>query len=153
MPNKPRRIYSFADFIGQSTIAEPKKDGYRALYHDGQLWTRHGRPHRKQPDNLLQAFAALPKGSVVDGELMRTGSTYWAFDLLQLGQRDLRKEPLARRRMALASVLPSGLLLVPQVAADEIAQAYGRWIADGEEGMILKDTREGYFSTWYKVKP
>ncbi len=119
-------------------IFEPKWDGFRSLvFRDGTdvyLQSRDGRPLARYFPELLPALASqLPKGSVVDGEIViargdtldfealqlrlhpaatriqtlarQTPAAFVAFDLLALNGRDLRRKPFEARRTALAALL------------------------------------------------
>jgi DNA ligase D-like protein (predicted ligase) len=115
---------------GEQWLYELKLDGYRAI-----AFKRSGVVHlRSRNDNdfnarypaVVQALAKLPDNSVIDGEivafdqegrpsfnaLQNYGSApapvvYYVFDVLVLGGRDLRRQPLQNRRELLEKkVLP-----------------------------------------------
>lgn len=120
---------------GSDWLHEIKYDGYRiaARQHNGQevtLYSRSGRDWTARFRLLQEAVAALAVDSaVLDGELValdRRGHpdfsllqatlagessgrlTYQVFDLLKLGNQDLRAEPLEERRQQLAELLGPG---------------------------------------------
>jgi DNA ligase D-like protein (predicted ligase) len=115
---------------GEQWLYELKLDGYRAI-----AFKRSGAVHlRSRNDNdfnarypaVVEALAKLPDNSVIDGEivafdqegrpsfnaLQNYGSApapvvYYVFDVLVLGGRDLRRQPLQKRRELLEKrVLP-----------------------------------------------
>jgi ATP-dependent DNA ligase len=61
-----------ADFTGR--IAQPKVDGWRAVYADGFVTFRNGGK---------RAISGIPNGCILDGELV--GNVFHAFDLLTVG--------------------------------------------------------------------
>src|SRR5207248_1311316 len=118
-------------------LYEPKWDGFRALVFRGDdvyIQSRDLRPFDRYFPDLHAAFLApLPKGCVVDGEIViataegldfdalqmrlhpaasrveklarETPASFVAFDLLALDGRDLRHEPQSERRRELESLL------------------------------------------------
>ena len=150
--NRPRRLFDYPGLLSQEPgvfVAEPKKNGYRFLYRDGVLWTRHRRPHQSQ--DFAGMFADLPQDTWIDGEVSRKpGHWLYCFDVLRLGGNDTTQETFGRRRMLLSTL---GLPMVEQVMGDGIADAYERWLAAGDEGMVLKRINGRYYDQWLKVKP
>jgi ATP-dependent DNA ligase len=119
-------------------LYEPKWDGFRALvFHGGSelfIQSRDSRPlDRYFPELHDTLLERLPKGSVIDGEIVivtprgldfdllqlrlhpaasrvaklakETPSSFVAFDLLAANGRDLRAEPQSARRTALENLL------------------------------------------------
>jgi bifunctional non-homologous end joining protein LigD len=115
-------------FDGDEWLFEIKHDGFRVLaIRDGgsaRLFTRNGydisRRHRQITERLNELLA---ERFVLDGEMVvldddgrsnfarlahgRTGSHYYAFDILMLGNDDLRGLPL-RERKSILKTLVSG---------------------------------------------
>jgi DNA ligase-1 len=121
-------------------VVEWKWDGIRAqvLRREGTLciWSRGEELVTDRFPELLPAIAALPVGTVLDGEVLgwrdgvvlpfadlqtrigrkkldarvlaATPVTFLAFDLLEDAGADVRHLPLAERRRRLAAVLPAG---------------------------------------------
>ena len=120
------------------TLYEPKWDGFRALvFHGGSelfIQSRDSRPLERYFPELHDALLEkLPKGSVLDGEIViatprgldfdalqlrlhpaasrvaklaaQTPSSFVAFDVLAAGGRNLMAEPQAARRVALEKLL------------------------------------------------
>ena len=88
---------------------------------------------------------------------METAFVY-AFDLLELDGQDLRREPLAARKAALASVVVqagAGLRLNEHIEADG-ALVFGHACKLGLEGIVSKRKASAYRSgpsrDWLKVK-
>ncbi|MBT9256201.1 ATP-dependent DNA ligase [Phycicoccus sp. MAQZ13P-2] len=85
--------------------------------------------------------------------------TTFLFDVLHADGRDLVDAPARERHEVLATLAPH--LLVPRlVTADpaETAAFFGRLVADGHEGVVVKDAAAPYAagrrgSGWVKVKP
>ena len=101
---------------------EEKYDGWRilALKADGkvQLLSRNGRDHSRRFGELARVIAALPEPTLIlDGEVaifdehlisrfewlrhgtresLSTPPIYMAFDVLQVGNQDLRQEQIGR---------------------------------------------------------
>jgi bifunctional non-homologous end joining protein LigD len=111
-------------------VYEEKVDGWRMLaYRDGtsvRLISRNGIDHTRRFRELASAILKLPAQTLVlDGEvamydtklvsrlhllgddesgLICTPPVYIGFDLLQIGRHDLRRRPLAERRVALETL-------------------------------------------------
>src|SRR3954471_16124654 len=118
------------------------------------LWSRHGRPFARYFPELVAALAGLEAGRwLLDGEiLVRAGgrwdfpalmarphpaasrvqelaavtpATFFAFDLLRLGGRDLLDAPFRERRQLLETVLAGAsapVCLTPQSDRVEVAE-------------------------------
>jgi len=89
-----------------------------------------------------------PAASRVERLASETPASFVAFDLLALGDRDLRDEPMLERRQALEAALAAVAVpvhLTPQTADREIA---ARWFTDfegaGLDGLIAKPTNGTY---------
>ena len=100
-----------------------------------RLISRNGRDHTKRFADIALAFAKLrPTTFTLDGEIavfdqalvsrfewlrhinhgdLATPPMLMAFDLLQLGDKDYRKEPLKMRRRALEKLLKGQTLVLP----------------------------------------
>jgi ATP-dependent DNA ligase len=109
-------------------------------------------------------FAALlqrihPARSRVERLSRETPTSFAAFDVLALGHRDLRSEPLSARRRQLERILPkrSGrVFATPQTDRVEVAQRwYQELEASGIEGVVAKRAEAPYAGgqrTMIKVK-
>jgi bifunctional non-homologous end joining protein LigD len=79
------------------------------------------------------------------------------FDLLQLGPKDYRKEPLKVRRRALEKLLKGQTLILParRLTGNGLA-AWTEVLHRGWEGMVAKDSEALYVAgrtlKWIKVK-
>ena len=81
------------------------------------------------------------------------------FDVLHIDGRDLMAAPLLERLAVLDAV--AGRHVVERVTTDDAAEAqaaFTRWVAAGQEGVIVKDAAAPYEagrrgSAWVKVKP
>ncbi len=153
-----------------------------------ELGSRNERPLTRYFPELLEALRReLPPRCVVDGEIVIAGrhgldfealllrihpaasrvrtlaqatpSSFVAFDLLALGDDDLRGEPFAERRRRLVSALAGagGLVhLTPQSGDPSVAgEWFSRFEGAGLDGVMVKDPglpyREGQRVMW-KVK-
>jgi bifunctional non-homologous end joining protein LigD len=164
-------------------LYEIKLDGYRALaFKDGKdvrLVSRNQKAFNYP--QLLDALKSLSADHVIlDGEIValdekgrssfqllqvfksseqRVPLVYYAFDLLFLGGKDLRKEPLSARRKLLAEVLkkaPENIRLSEGLQGSKedllrVAQEFGL------EGLVAKRLDSVYESgrrsgAWVKVK-
>jgi bifunctional non-homologous end joining protein LigD len=165
-------------------LYEIKLDGYRALaFKDGKdvrLVSRNQKAFNYP--QLLDALKSLSPGQVIlDGEIValddkgrssfqllqvvksseqRVPLVYYAFDLLFLEGKDLRKEPLSARRKLLAEVLkkaPENIRLSEGLRGSKedllrVAEEFGL------EGLVAKRSNSLYESgrrsgAWVKVKP
>jgi bifunctional non-homologous end joining protein LigD len=164
---------------------EIKYDGYRLLATTGQveLKSRGGVDATKWFPELGDALSALPAGNILDGEVCvltdlgisdferlhrraaRRGwhagadqVAYCVFDLIVAGGRDLRAQPIEKRKAALKKLLsdpPAGLLYVADV--DDGEWLYDNALALNLEGIVGKRASSTYQAgvrsrDWVKVK-
>jgi ATP-dependent DNA ligase len=153
-----------------------------------ELGSRHDRPFTRYfPEVVPLLRAALPQRCVVDGELVvvtrrgldfdtlqqrihpaasrvaklaaETPASFVAFDLLALGDRDLRAEPFEERRRLLEDVLAGqhpGVYVTPITSDPDVAEDwFRRFEGAGFDGVMAKRAtdvyREDQRSMW-KVK-
>lgn len=168
---------------GDDWLHEIKYDGYRAIAavtgDNVRIYTRSGKDWTDKFGAIPEALQALDAGSaLLDGEIVvvdedgrtrfallqqalkegRTPLTYYVFDLLQLDGRDLRSEPLIRRKEILHNLLrhaPESIRYSDHVIGhgdDVLAKACGM----GLEGIVSKRTDKPYLSkrtqSWLKIK-
>jgi bifunctional non-homologous end joining protein LigD len=165
-------------FDGDHWLFEIKHDGFRALaIRDGgptRLYTRNGYDISERHPHIAERLNKLPVDRcVLDGELVvldddgrsnfarlahgRTGSHYYAFDILTLGNDDLRGLPL-RERKSILKTLVSGC--DPVRYTDHIVGAGSEFFElvkqTGLEGMVAKRRLSKYSGAltddWLKVK-
>jgi bifunctional non-homologous end joining protein LigD len=143
-----------------------------------RLISRNGRDHTRRFTDLVAALTKLrPKtftldgeAAVFDGELisrfewlrhlnpgdLATPPLLMVFDLLQLGEKDYRKEPLKIRRKALEKLLKGPTLILPAPASPRRSAAWAEVLHRGYEGMVAKDPESAYVGgrtlRWLKVK-
>jgi ATP-dependent DNA ligase len=154
-----------------------------------ELGSRNGRPlTRYFPEVVDAAQARLPARCVVDGELVVTGpagldfellsqrihpaasrvrllaentpAELVAWDLLAVGDDDLRSQPFSGRRRALEDLLadgpPAGVHLTPLTRDIAVAgEWFARFEGAGLDGVVAKDLDLGYLEdqrVMYKVK-
>lgn len=165
---------------------ELKMDGYRLLATTGpeaRLQTKGGADASKWFPEIVASLAALPAGGIVDGEacvLDEIGRSdfdrlharalrrrwtpgddpviFCVFDALAAGGRDLRGEPIEKRKAALHKILRhsiGGLLEMSSV--DDGAWLYEQALALKLEGVVGKRSGSLYQAgvrsrDWVKVK-
>ena len=166
-------------FDSDAWLFEVKHDGFRVLaIRDGsppRLYTRNGHDISRRHQHIATALASFPtERFVLDGELVvldddgrsnftklargRTGTHYYAFDLLLLGDSDLRAKPLDARKAMLAGLLRRGgepvrfcdhVIGMGKAFFDAVREA-------GLEGMVAKRRSSPYAGVlnddWLKVK-
>jgi bifunctional non-homologous end joining protein LigD len=168
-----------SSFDSEAWLFEIKHDGFRvlAIRDDGppRLYTRNGYDISGRHQHITAALSALPaERSVLDGELVvldedgrsnfarlargRTGTHYYAFDLMMLGDIDLRAKPLETRKAMLANLLQE--CDEPVRYCDHIVEK-GKAFFDavqkaGLEGMVAKRRNSAYAGVlnndWLKIK-
>jgi bifunctional non-homologous end joining protein LigD len=170
-------------FHTKGWVYEEKYDGWRmlAVKESGgvRLVSRNGRDHTKRFHAIAEALAALkPKTLTLDGEVavfdaelvsrfewlrhinhgdLATPPLFMVFDLLQLGEKDYRPEPLKVRRRALERLVKGQKLILParRLSPNGLA-AWTEVLHRGYEGMVAKDPESPYVAgrtlRWLKVK-
>ncbi|MER8947247.1 DNA ligase D [Mesorhizobium sp. M0959] len=169
---------------GSEWLHEIKYDGYRTeLIIEGgkaRAFTRRGYDWSDRYRRIVQAAAGLPvKAAIIDGEAVVLGDTglpdyqalerelgnpdsarliFYAFDLLHLNGRDLRQQPLVKRKAALEKLLKGS---APTLTYAEHLEVSGKDVFQhacrmGLEGIVSKRTdatyRSGIQTSWLKVK-
>jgi bifunctional non-homologous end joining protein LigD len=166
---------------GPGWVHEIKHDGYRLQIHkrDGRvrLFTRTGVDWTERYPWIVEDVARLkPKALIIDAEAVCAGKDgvtdfdalhtrcrerevfAYAFDLLQLDGDDMRQQPLADRKAALAKLLAKAK---PGIRHTEHIDGDGEMIFAHAckmklEGIISKRLdsryRSGRAKTWIKVK-
>ena len=170
---------------GATWLHEVKYDGYRILARkDGDrvtLFSRSGLDWTARFPAIAEALLSVPcDACLLDGEaafVLPSGLTdfkslqehidsahpsirYFAFDLLSLDGKDLKKEPVVKRRAALAELLKSKKIPNWLVFSDAIEGDgrvfYEQACAAGLEGIVSKRAdapyRSGRSKAWLKIK-
>lgn len=160
-------------------VMEPKFDGFRLLVNVSEKgvdsFTRTGKSQKGKLPHIEAAFAGLPAGTWLDGELVAfsddgvtewgsvqsvMGSnvpeaarkshvlTYLVFDVLAFDGLDLRPLPLSERRAALKTIIGMVNHQAVRVTPQFPAssQAHDELVAQGWEGTIVKDPTKPYAS-------
>jgi bifunctional non-homologous end joining protein LigD len=139
------------DFLADDDhVAQQKVDGQRVLVHvtdegivatnrDGQM-TQFGRA-------LLSGLEYLPRGTVVDGEVV--GSAYWLFDVLELAGDDVSARGYLERYRLIDEELEPGLgagIRVLPVAIGKRAKAklHDKLRQASAEGIVFKQRDAPY---------
>ena len=157
---------------------EEKYDGDRILaYKEGtrvRLRSRNGKDRTERFPQIVAAIGKLrPQTLLLDGEmvvfdrqrisrfqLLQQGSgqaVYAVFDCLYCAGKDLRNEPLSRRRAVLQRAAGgSPLLVLSRQLASNGLEAYRIAKRKGYEGVVAKDLASPYVEArskyWLKVK-
>lgn len=156
-------------------VFEFKYDGYRVLAARDRLLSRNGKDATDWYPGILRALANLRGEFVIDGEVCmlddrgvpdfermrgaRAGVTYFAFDLLFAGGRDLRGLPLLERKARLLKLLPADNPVVRYVNYLETqgATMFEHAVKMGIEGVVGKRAdspyKGGKTRAWLKSKP
>jgi bifunctional non-homologous end joining protein LigD len=158
-------------------IYEPKFDGFRGvLYVSGRecyIRSRREKVLSRFADLALRVGAELHTREVIlDGEIVALDDEgrmdfrallagkgwlhYAAFDVLWLNGRDLRDQPLIKRKRRLEQLIPANNPTLSRVLAVE---EHGRELFEAAqrldlEGIVAKRTADPYSpqTVWYKVK-
>jgi bifunctional non-homologous end joining protein LigD len=170
---------------GPQWVHEIKHDGYRficRLERDRvRVFSRRGNDYTDRVPRIVDTFARLPASSVtLDGEAVAcdpNGVTnfdllraalgrpakrevfLYAFDLLELDGRDMRREPWSERRAKLARLLRGaghGVQLSDHMESTDGDAMFRHACAMGLEGLVAKRRdrpyRSGRSPDWIKVK-
>lgn len=124
---------------GKRVLAMIEADGVVALNRNGQETTADA--------SLLDGVSMLANGTVVDGEIV--GDTYWLFDVLKAGARDVTSLSYAKRHALLSEELEPGLSgnvrVLPVVSgAKNKRDLIARMTSQNAEGVVFKDKRAPY---------
>jgi bifunctional non-homologous end joining protein LigD len=157
---------------------EEKYDGDRILaYKEGtrvRLLSRNGKDRTERFPQIVAAIEKLrPETLLLDGEVVvfdlqrvsrfqllqqgNSNAVYAVFDCLYCAGKDLRTEPLSRRRSVLQRSLGgSPRLLLSRRLASKGVEAYRIAKRKGYEGVVAKDLSSPYVEArskyWLKVK-
>jgi bifunctional non-homologous end joining protein LigD len=144
-----------------------------------RLISRAGRDHTRRFRQIVDALTEIKAESfMLDGEVavfdqelvsrfewlrhinhgdLATPPTFMVFDLLQLGAKDYRPEPLKVRRKALEKLVKGQSLILParRLSPNGFA-AWAEALHRGWEGYVAKDPESPYVAgrtlKWLKVK-
>jgi ATP-dependent DNA ligase len=165
---------------GPQWIHEIKHDGFRLIVRRRGdrvgLFTRRGFDWTDRYPLIAAAAAALACNAIIDGEAVVCDDAgvanferlhsrehdrhafLWAFDLLELGDIDLRPLALAERKDHLHRLLrcaPAGIQYTEHLEGDG-AEIFAHACRLGLEGIVSKDRtrpyRSGPSKTWLKIK-
>jgi bifunctional non-homologous end joining protein LigD len=114
---------------GREWRHELKLDGFRAIGRksgrSAQLWSRNQKDFTRRFPSVVKGLAGLPSDTVIDGEIVALDETgrpsfnllqgfgnaqaivLYAFDLLMLRGKDVRRWPLDDRRDQLREIVPT----------------------------------------------
>jgi len=148
---------------GPLWVYEVKLDGYRAIavsrnQDKPALFSRHGKSFNKKFPDVLNALATLPRGTVIDGEIVALDDTghpdfhllthsrssaqrirFFVFDVLFFKNEDVMAQPLLERRKLLQTLSIESeiikLLEYYQTSAADILDVVRQ---HGLEGVVAK---------------
>jgi ATP-dependent DNA ligase len=161
---------------GGAWLHEIKHDGFRVIARkDGprvRLYSRPGNDLTRQFPLIAETLGRLRSRScIIDGEAVACDETgiaqferlrhhrvdhtvfMYAFDLIELGGDDLRREPLEARKATLASVLAKagvGIRFNEHLDFDDGATVFQHACRMGLEGIVSK--RKDSTKDWLKMK-
>lgn len=132
-------------------IAQQKVDGQRVLARVGAELMATNREGQLTSVSavILEGLSYLPPGTIVDGEVV--GDALWLFDLLQVGERDLRGLGYWERFTVLSEELEPALSgpvsVLPAFRGTKAKRAlHARLLASGAEGIVFKERDAPYTS-------
>jgi len=147
-------------------LVEPKYDGVRVfLFKSGDklvLSSKHGGVYT--PKGTPQVFSRVPEflhaphRMILDGEYVaREAKGLFLFDVLQVDDRDIRSQPLTKRKKVLREILKGTGLEVEYTMAksvDKIMALRDEMVKQGREGIMVKNPESSYAqpNSWLKLK-
>src|SRR5215510_16005438 len=168
-------------FDREGWLFELKWDGFRCIAEkdrqEVRLYSRNQNDFTKRFPSFAEQVSALDN-VILDGELcaldehghprfewlinrgrQRGRLVYYVFDLLRLGDKDLRSEPLYRRKKLLQKLLRKNdtLRYVDHIQNNGLGM-YAGALALGLEGIVAKDAKSPYIEGpavtqhWQKIK-
>jgi bifunctional non-homologous end joining protein LigD len=165
---------------GDAWLHEIKLDGWRGQLHkcggEVRLYSKRGNDLSGRFSDLVRAVARMPIGNVIlDGEITALDShglpdfgalqkadknslqSFWAFDLLRVGDEDLRSLALEERKAKLQKLCTADIAELRYSESFDDAEALLKVSTRmGLEGIVSKkrDTsyRSGPSKTWLKIK-
>ncbi|HET8574577.1 MAG TPA: DNA ligase D [Candidatus Paceibacterota bacterium] len=167
-------------FDRKKWIFEVKWDGYRAITEKERgkvrLYSRNGLSFNEKYPSIVDALESIPHDCILDGEIVALSNgradfhtlqqygenhaplQYAIFDLLYLDGKDLRREPLLKRKKLLQEILPDHPTLLYSEHVEEHGKRFFQSMGEKNlEGMIAKDGKSPYREgirgdEWLKVK-
>jgi len=130
-------------------VAQQKLDGVRVIVHVGDTLlatNRAGQP-TQMARGALDGLAYIPKGTILDGEVL--GTAYWLFDVLQLAGDDVRNRGYLERWQLLDEELEPALTGDARILPLARGPRAKRTLHDklrraGCEGIVFKDRDAPY---------
>lgn len=163
-------------------LFEIKYDGYRILsYVEGKkvkMMTRNHQDYTKKFPHIYRYFSSLNQTMVLDGEIVALDKkgrsnfsllqtcikenpeqvVYVLFDILALDGKDLRQEPLVKRKKILKNIMKNfpDFLLYSEHVIDHGKESFAYAFEMGLEGIIGKQIHSPYqekrSTDWLKIK-
>ncbi len=130
-------------------IAQQKLDGIRVLVTVGEpliATNRDGQVTKLASDAAIRGVRYLPHGTVVDGEIM--GEEYWLFDVLMIGEDDVRDRGYLERYELLDELEPALTdevrVLTTAIGHKAKRKLHERLRDAKAEGIVFKDRAAPY---------
>ena len=130
-------------------VAQQKLDGIRVLVTVGETLiatNRDGQVTKLASETAIAGVRYLPHGTVVDGEIM--GEEYWLFDVLVIGEEDVRDRGYLERYALLDELEPALTdevrVLTTAVGAKAKHKLHARLKGARAEGIVFKDKAAPY---------
>lgn len=144
-------------FLADDTyVAQQKLDGHRVLAivgPEGIVLTNRNGEAASGKEHVIDGLTHLPPGTIVDGEVVGEGSSalFWLFDVLSLGDDDLRERSYLERWSVLESDIEPGLTgltrVVPVAVGTDAKRALLERLTSAQaEGIVFKDRHAPYRS-------
>ncbi|MGF1549127.1 MAG: DNA ligase D [Sphingomonadaceae bacterium] len=168
---------------GSGWLHEMKYDGYRCLVATGggaaRVYTRSGLDWSDKFPEVCESASQLDAEALIDGEIVKldaegrtdfrglkeaiskggTGLSMFAFDLLEVGGRDLKRLPTIERKARLAALLGEGApahIHYAEHIVGEGEKLLAKMCEAGQEGIISKKAEAPYrgrrTKNWLKIK-
>ena len=131
-----------------SMIAQQKIDGIRILVHIAEqiIATNRSGEHTQVDKRILEGLSSMPIGTILDGEMI--GGEYWLYDVLQIGDEDVRPMGYLERWLRLEGDLEPGFAgpihILPIASGKKKRSLFDRIVEERAEGIVFKHSRAPY---------
>lgn len=132
----------------ETMVAQQKIDGIRIIVHvSGEIIATNRSGELSSIDaRIADGLSGMPEGTILDGEVI--GGAYWLFDVLQIGNEDVRKIGYLDRWLRLEGELEPGLAgpihVLPTVRGRHKRSLFERIVEQRAEGIVFKHARAPY---------
>jgi bifunctional non-homologous end joining protein LigD len=129
-------------------IAQQKIDGIRVLVHIAEqiIATNRSGEHTQIDRRILEGLSGMPHGTILDGEVI--GGEYWLYDVLRIGDEDIRPIGYLDRWSRLEGDLEPGFAgpihVLPIAEGRRKRSLFDRIVEERAEGIVFKHARAPY---------